>query len=211
MTRRPPPRRPVYRIREATQLDALVSPVRQEIVDSLQLLGPCSIATLAEDLGRAPDSLYYHVRKLEQVGLVVQRVLSRKGPVRPGRADVLYDVPGDRVLIDRQPQSAEETETLLGLVGAVLRMAERDLRAAFSAGVAVYRRSTRRNAWGGRCKGWLTQVELAEVREHLDAVMKIVTRGKKRRGSSLHAVSFVLTPFVPSRRSAAGRNSPKGT
>jgi len=145
------------------------------------------------------------MRKLEQVGLVVRRGVDE----HLARPDALYDVPGARMVVDRQPSSARETETLLGLVGAVLRMADRDLRAAFAAGLAVYRRSARRNAWAARTKGWLTRDELAEVREHLDAVTKIVHRGKKRQGSALHAISFVLTPLVPSKRSKPARKPRK--
>ena len=134
--------------------------------------------------------------KLKQVGLVLQR--------SAGEA-ATYDVPGTRLVIDHEPANARQQTSLLKLIAACLRIAERDLRAAFEAGIARYRRRpTRnappRNAWGARVKGWLTQDELAEVNQHLEAVSELVTAGAKRPGADLHAVTFVLTPIQPTQR-----------
>lgn len=199
-------RRPrLYRIREAAQIEALSAPARQEIVDALAVIGPCSIAELALDLGRAADSLYYHVARLERVGLVVQRGTDGEGV----RERALYDVPGSRLVIDHQPGTAKERRGLLALVSACLRIAERDLRRAFEGGLAVYRRSPRRNAWGARSKGWLTPAELALLRGHLEAASDLLQRSKgraqRRPDSALHALTFVLTPIAPSGRAARPR------
>jgi len=189
-------RRAPFPIREPRQIAALASPARQEVVDGLQALGPCSIAELGDSLGRAPDSLYYHVRALERVGLVVRRGERGSGP----RREALYDTPG-RMQLDHEPATPRERRTLAGLVAAALRLAERELRAALESGRAVHRRGRRRNAWGARVKGWLTPDELARVREHLGAVSEILGRSRKRPGTDLHAVTFVLTPLAPSPRS----------
>lgn len=186
-----------YRIRAARQIEALASPARQELIDALALIGPASIAELAEDLGRAPDSLYYHVRKLEHVGLVVRRGVRGEGP----REEALFDVPGANMMLDTQPKGARERGHLLKLVGAALRMAERDLRSALESGRAVYRMCARRNAWGARVKGWLDAEELAQVRAHLEAIAAILHAGKRRKGAGLHAVTYVLAPLEPSSRS----------
>ena len=195
--------RPTFAIRDPRQIEALGSPARQEVIDGLQALGPCSIAELAESLGRAADSLYYHVRKLERVGLVVQRG-SRGAGIRQ---EVLYDTPG-RMVVDHEPATAREKTRLVGLVASALRIGERDLRAAIDTGRAVYRRGPRRNAWGARVKGWLTPAELAEARAHLEAVSALLARGPKRPGAALHAIAFVLAPLVPTDR-ARGRRVPR--
>jgi len=191
----PTPRRALHPIAQGRQIAALGSPARQEILDGLQAQGPCSIAALAEALGRAPDSLYYHVRALERVGLVV-RAGERATRRRP---EVLYDVPG-RMVLDHEPGSARERRALVRLVASALRIAERDLRAALDSGRAVYRRGPRRNAWGGRVKGWLTPAELARARVHLEALSTLFAHGRKRPGASLHAIAFLLTPLAPSPR-----------
>lgn len=192
----PSPERAFFPIREPRQIAALGSPARQEVLDGLQVLGPCSIAELAESLGRAPDSLYYHVRKLERAGLVVTAGTRPAGV----RTEALYDVPG-RMVVDHEPASARERRALRGLVSAALRIGERDLVAALESGRARYARGPRRNTWGGRTKGWLTPQELAEARAHLEALSELLARGRKRPGAALHAVAFVLTPLAPSPRS----------
>lgn len=195
-------RRPrLYPIRDPRQIEALATPARQEVIDALQVNGPCSVAELAASLGRAPDSLYYHVRKLEKVGLIVPAGARTSG----AREEILYDTPASRVAIDVEPETPEQKKSLMRLVSSALRMAERDLRAALDAGLAVYRRSTARNAWGGRVKGWLTDEELATVRDHIEAVNEIVLRSRQRSGSALHAVTFVMTPIVPTERTRTER------
>jgi DNA-binding transcriptional ArsR family regulator len=189
-----------YRIQRPDQIEALASPVRQEIVDALQLSGPSAIVQLAAHLERAPDSLYYHVRQLEQVGLVV-----RQGSRRSGRRDeALYDVPGHRMHVDTEPRTAREVTGILDLVGSALRIAQRDLRAAFAAGIARYQ-GRRRNTWGGRFKGWLTRAELDELKGHLAAIHELLVRGERDRGGDLHAFTWVVTPVPPSKRSRTKR------
>jgi predicted transcriptional regulator len=193
--------RPTVAVRDARQIAVLGSPARQEVVDGLQALGPCSVAELAEALGRAPDSLYYHLRMLEGAGLVVRHGTRAAGP----RSEALYATPG-RMVLDHEPGTARERAGLVRLAGSALRAAERDLRAALDSGRAVHGRNARRNAWAARTKGWLTRAELAEVRTHLEAVSALLARGKKQRGAELHAVTFVLTPLVPSPRARAARS-----
>lgn len=53
------------------QLECLESPVRIELFGALRALGPSSIRDLGRYVGRRPDTLYYHVRALQDVGLVV--------------------------------------------------------------------------------------------------------------------------------------------
>jgi hypothetical protein len=196
--------RTTFLIREPRQIEALGSPARQEVLDGLQAMGPCSVAALAELLGRAPDSLYYHVRKLQRVGLVVPCGTRDTGT----RAEALFDVPG-LMVIDYEPETARERARLARLVASALRIAERDFRAALESGHAIYRRNSRRNAWGARVKGWLTRSELAEVRRHLDAVSQLFADGKKRRGTLLQTATFVLAPLTPSPRVRRDTKSPE--
>ncbi|HYV40165.1 MAG TPA: helix-turn-helix domain-containing protein, partial [Thermoanaerobaculia bacterium] len=60
-----------YSITRPDQLAALASPVRQEIVDVLAGMPRAPIAAIAAALGRPANGLYYHVRELVRVGLVL--------------------------------------------------------------------------------------------------------------------------------------------
>lgn len=205
---KPAPHTPLHRVRTAREVEALVAPARQEIVDGLAALGPSSIAELALHLGRAPDSLYYHVRKLERVGLVERRGVRGEGV----RAEAVYATPAPRVVLDWEPETPRERSSLMRLVGSLLRITERDLAAAFEAGIARFRRGANRNAWGGRVKGRLTREELQRVREHVEAITEIVSghaaRPAGRPDGDLFAFTFVLTPSVASARVRDGRGSP---
>ena len=68
-------------VRRPEHIEALASPMRQRIMDRIEAIGPCSIRDLALSLDVAADSLYYHVRRLQQIGLL--SVGSRR---RPGAA-----------------------------------------------------------------------------------------------------------------------------
>jgi len=196
------PRRPLYPITDPRQIAALGSPARQEVVDGLQALGPSSIAELGASLGRAPDSLYYHVRALQKVGLVVPAGTRAAG----ARSEALYDVPG-KLVLDHEPATRREEEALARLVASALRIGERDFRRAQAEGRARQRRSAQRNAWGGRMKGWLTPDELAEVRTHVEALSELFARGRRRPGSELAALAFVLAPLAPSARARSDSSS----
>jgi len=193
-------RRKTYPIRARDQIRALTSPVRQELVDALQASGPSSIADLATELGRAPDSLYYHVRRLEAVGLVVRR--GTRSTAR--NEEALFDTPGARMRIERDTGSPRESGDLLAVIAAVLRLAKRDLSTAFARGLARYG-GARRNTWGGRVKGWLTPAEVRAAGEHIEALTEIFATAKRRPGAGLHAVTWLLTPLQPTQRTRNNR------
>ena len=94
----------------------LFKPARLEVYENLQIAGPSSIADLALRLGRPADSLYYHIRKMTRVGLLVDR-----GSRRARRRDEhLFDVPG-RPMITCEPQGpAAQTAVLKSTSGADL-------------------------------------------------------------------------------------------
>ena len=65
-------------------LGALVSPVRQDVLELLESEAPLSAADLARRLGKRPDTLYHHLRSLERAGLVRSEGRPSTGG-RPGR------------------------------------------------------------------------------------------------------------------------------
>src|SRR5512143_3008332 len=58
-------------IEQGAALDALISPVRQEIVDTIESIGgDVAVADIAAQLGRPADGLYYHLRRLVNAGVL---------------------------------------------------------------------------------------------------------------------------------------------
>lgn len=175
-------------ITRPAQVRALTSPVRQEIVDALESAGPCTMARLGELIGRPPDGLYFHIRRLVRVGLILERE-----PHREGRhVSAVYDLPGRPVRLRyAAPASAKD---LSAVVAAALRTGSRE----FAAGVREHLRSGAAEPpaglWGARAKGWLTPREAAEVRGLLTEAMGILRRGAPREGAAPVSLSLALAP-----------------
>lgn len=182
------PRQDEFWITRPAQVRALVSPVRQELIDALESAGPCTMARLGELLGRRPDGLYFHIRQLIRVGLIVERE-----PHREGRhVSAVYDLPGRPVRLRyAAPASAKD---LAAVVAAALRTGSRE----FAAGVRGHLRGGAdeppAGLWGARAKGWLTDGETAEVRRLLSAAMTILRRGAPREGTRPVSLSLALAP-----------------
>lgn len=110
-------------IDDPRQLRCLASPVRMDIVDHLAGRGPMPIKDLAREIGRAPSSIYHHVRLLLRVGLVVEagvQVLNRK-------SERLYATPAPRMRLKRALGDKRHKRVMREIVGALARESERDV------------------------------------------------------------------------------------
>ncbi len=200
MTRRRPPC--PFVIDTARQVRALRAPVRQEIVDAVQAEGPCSVAQLGARLGRAADSLYYHIRALTRLGLLIER-----DSPGPGRRAAMVDVPGRPMRIRYRPGDPAQASALQELAGAMLRLAARDFRAGLASPAAVPD-GPRRNLWAARVNGRLSPARVARLTALLREAASIIALASRRDGGDgrpLIALTFVLTPVAPRTRPKRGR------
>ncbi len=165
------------------QILALTSVVRQEILDTLLASGGLSVRELGELLGRAPDSLYYHIRKLMAVGLLVQ-VESRS----TGRGEeAVYNVPHRNYRLRHDLGKRAHREAIARVTAAILRLTERTYRRAQEDPRAVVT-GPRRNLSVGRSVGWATPQDMEKINRHVEAIHAIFHRGERPPGSQL--VSF---------------------
>ena len=170
-------------------LRALHTPARQEIVDTLDAAGPCSVARLAELIGRPADSLYHHLRRLVRVGLVVEE---RHKEGRHVFAIYRLQVRPLKLRYERPACSAD----VVGVVGAAHRLAWREFRRAMGRGDAITS-GPRRTLWGARAKGWLSPDELERVNRLLGEVIELLRAGTPARGRVPVSASFLLAPSPP--------------
>ncbi|MCG3123117.1 MAG: hypothetical protein GIKADHBN_01526 [Phycisphaerales bacterium] len=192
-------------IRDPRQIRALISPVRQEIVDAIHAAGPLTISQLAGHLGRPADALYFHIRTLQRVGLLIQ-----VGTVATGRrAGSLYDVCARPLRIHYDTARPAVTKAITSVAASMVRLAQRDFARAFRLKLATID-GNRRNTWSGRTKGWLSPDQIAQVNRILAELLAIFREASPRPGATLHAATFVLTPLPEHRRapSNARRSSP---
>jgi len=109
------------RVRTSAELRALASPERQEIVQSLLGRPPQSVREIAAAVGRLPVSLYYHLRALEQAGLI-----ERAGTRAAEKGEeALYRVPAGRLAIRPDRRGPAEVDALRKIGAGVFRRAQR--------------------------------------------------------------------------------------
>ncbi|MDF1798906.1 MAG: helix-turn-helix domain-containing protein [Planctomycetota bacterium] len=195
---------------QLARLQALASPARLELVEALQVGGASTAADLAARLGRAPDSLYHHLRQLEAAGIVARRGSRATG----GRRSAVFDlVPGAAAGGGDGTTGEAERAGIASLAAAVLRLTERDV------GTCLGPR------WGdlvelvdddaqvpavSRSKAWLTAAELTELADRLAALQDFLRarlvppQADPALGAteprSLFALTLALTPLWPSPR-----------
>jgi predicted transcriptional regulator len=191
-----------YRIEQLHQIRALASPVRQDLVDAVVSEGPCTIAELAERVGRPADALYHHVRRLVAAGLLVEESVRRAA----GRPAVRLTVPGRPMMIAYDQQARGHVAASSDVVATMLRSARRGFARALAApGVRTW--GPRRNLWGARTHGWLTARDVETANALLSKLLAVFLRGKgtRRHGSARHEFTFVLAPARVVTRGAARR------
>lgn len=181
---------PGFSIGEPRQIRALASPIRQDILDVVTAVGPCSVAELSETLGRPADGLYYHLRLLLKVGLLVE-ASSDGNPMR-------FDAAGKDMYLKYDPGDGANRRAVLRAIGSALRRTQRGFRAAYDPDVAVVT-GPQRNLWAGRMLGALSKRELAEVNRLLRQLIGVMQAGRRERSRGgtervMHELTFVLAP-----------------
>ncbi len=175
-------------IRDPAQVRLLSSGVRQEMVDTLAALGgEAGVASLADQLGRPADGLYYHLRALVAGGLVEElpsdggerrfRLMGGDGPLR-----LSYD-------LGPKGNAAE----LRAFVHGLLQVADRDFQAALERNDTVVA-GPARTLWASRNKGWLAAADVAEVNALLARLGELTSQPKAEGREQLVSLAFVLAP-----------------
>jgi len=188
--KRTPPSRPKIgpsgRITGAATIATLASPVRQEIIDTVEALGgAATIAAIAEALGRPADGLYYHARQLVAAGLLA----STRGTFRTPRAR-------GALTLDYRPDDPRTASAVRDVIAGMLRIARRDFDAGLATpGVVVS--GPRRALWAGRTKGWVGARELVEINAMIRRIQRLLRRPRRRAGDQLASWCFVLAPIAP--------------
>lgn len=173
------------------QLKAIRYPIRQEIIDILSATGPSTIPELAALMSVRPESLYIHVRVLVDAGLV-HKCAQRRTRKRPAgvyelvfqKRSILYDL-----------NDTDKVAAYQEITKAILRLSARDSTAAFESGQAISS-GEKRNLWVGRIVGWLSNKELSEVNEHIQALARLFQQSQPGPGKQMLAWTHALSPLT---------------
>ncbi len=182
-----------YQITDPEQLKALVSTVRADIMDQVAAFGPLSVREIGQLTGSAPSSLYHHIQRLTEVGLLLE------AGVRPSsrKPEQLYDTPAPRMRMLEALQVAKNQSIMEALVGAMCKQAARD----FARGVVAPHRETlgeTRNVRFARLVCRPDADTLRQINAHLDAVTELIARSADGDGARI-AYAWVVTPQDPGR------------
>jgi DNA-binding transcriptional ArsR family regulator len=181
-----------YIIRSKRQMRALAASTRQEIVDVLSRMGTVSVAELATALARPADSLYYHLRILKRVGLVLSAGSRRLA----GRSETLFRAVASELSLCYQLGKKGNSREVNAIIASMMRLGIRDFSNSFKTADASVS-GPNRELWALRKTGWLSQAQIAEVNRYIEKLMHVMA--VPGRNGRLYAVTIVLTPL--SRRS----------
>ena len=198
MAHKPKARGPIENPKE---IELLASPTRIEIVDTLESLGgEASVAELAAQLGRPADGLYYHLRQLAEGGLLVETATPEGRRYRTRLPE------GERLRLRYKPGKNANAKAVGDVAASVLRVAGRDFKRAIADPDAVAEGALR-ELWAARNKGWVGDVELAEINRLLMRINMLLHRPRTTTRNRLVALSWILAPVdaKPARREAVAK------
>lgn len=110
------------------QLRCLASPVRNDVLTRLRLLGEASAREVAEALGRSPASVHYHLLALVEAGLV-EEAYRKPSPRKP---ESFYRSAARRLILPKaEDRDAEVQQATRQTLLAQLRRLAREYEDAF--------------------------------------------------------------------------------
>jgi DNA-binding transcriptional ArsR family regulator len=176
-------------------LELLASPARQEIFDALHASGPSSIKEIAGEKGVAPDSLYYHVKRMVASGLVIEK----ESRATDRRDEIVYDLPDRPMKVLFDTSDSTNARLLNTAVKSMLRLAGRDFENAYVPETAVTEGSLR-NIRAARYKAWLSQDELRKVNQLIGEITSIFEGAARDESREMYALTMVQTLINPNER-----------
>ncbi len=178
-----------YWVIKPDQLQCLTSPIRGDIIDHLVGRGPMAIKQIAASLGRQPSSIYYHIEKLLEVGLIEEagrQVVNR-------RTEILYKTPGKKMRVKKALANPDNRDVITQTVFGLLRQSQRD----FERG---YERSSMKIDGDDRNMGFFRLVNrpspesLAEINGYLERIAEILW-SERDEAQPLVAFAWTMSPL----------------
>jgi predicted transcriptional regulator len=189
MPKRTKSRVQTYWIERADEVQAVISPLRQEIIDHVATLGPIGVRELARVLGRRTTAVYYHVQMLERVGLLRARLESSPH----SRRVAVYETPAPRVRMARAAYKPANRARMSKAARSAAVQSARDYAAGFRSG-AWKLEGPGRNHWFFRVVTSPSPRRLARINALLDELAGLVWTADARPGPRL-SVTWFLAPL----------------
>lgn len=182
-------------VKTPAQWDAVTSPVRVELVESLRVAGASSVAELAAMLDRPADSLYHHVRKLVRAGIVAPVAVRRVGR----QTEAVYDLECDRIEFDFDPATGRNADRWKRVARTLLRTTQRLFERALDAG-GLRMTGPGKSLWSRVESARLTPDDLARLNAKLVEVEALLQGARSRNEGRLFNLTLFVFPVARARR-----------
>lgn len=195
------PRKPLHHVTDPAVWQTLCAPVRMEILETLRMLAPCGIAAVARQLDRPADSLYRHVAKLVETGIVIKTEVRHTGR----RPEQLYDLVADDITCRfSRKRDATAGEAVLSTAQSILKMTDRTFRAAAAAGqLSALDRDLPSDVRAFFEHAWLSSQDLERLQRLFREIKQLLDDKRPKADGRLCLVSVLMAPIVRKRRARA--------
>jgi DNA-binding transcriptional ArsR family regulator len=191
----PPPKRGrEHRVERLTELRALASPGAAQVLDALRALGRGSVNELALHLGRPAESLYYHVRKLERAGLVVE--VERRPTGR--RPEAVYEPVAPVLRVDSSRRTPAWRRESARVVRGRMRAVERALLAGLD-DPETQREGPQRQLGIRHARVRLGRRGLARLNAKLEELAELLEEEQRAGEGEVYHVLTALAPATDAR------------
>jgi DNA-binding transcriptional ArsR family regulator len=169
------------------QIACFGSPTTIEVYQAIAELPEATAATVASHIGKSVHSVYYHLNRLQSVGLI--RIKEERKVARTKLA--IFEPVARELQFQVDPDEPDSKEQAVRRVRRFLRAAERDFQAAVE---------TKKSGDADRSMVLRMRVKLdAESLEELKTQLhQAALKAKERevKGGALHTLTLVLAPNV---------------
>ena len=172
------------------QMEALGSPVRHQIHLTMEMLGPCTVNELAERMSRVPESLYYHIRRLETVG-ILEQVGKRAGS---GRDEAIFQLKAKRLRVDPSQMSPRFLKAMAQGCGSLLRFARRSFERALQSR-ACRRVGPKRGLRIEQVTVRLSDRNLARLNKRLDGIQDFLADADGPGERQMYVITVATAPL----------------
>jgi len=171
----------------------MAGPLPHRIVSAMEPLETATVGEIAAATGDPPESLYYHVRRLARVGILVHVGKRSTG----GRPEAVWRLPAEEIVFDKTSTDPAYLEALSRSVASLLKMVERAYRASVRPG-GGRRTGRRRTLMVQQHVARLRQDDLATLNRRLEEIADFVRErdvgAKATARTSSVSLTMIMTP-----------------
>ncbi len=178
-------------VKDAAAIRTLASPLRMEIIQAFANENErLTVGEIARRVAKPRGSLYYHVRQLARIGVLVEVDTKLVGR----RPEAVYKVAAERLTINTDPSSRSGRDAATRLVLSMLRQAGREFETALATGLLDARKGAQ---VGFRQRVRLTDADAERVEALFSRIQDICrAAGAKEKGRA-YAVTGLVVPLAP--------------